>query len=162
MGINTLYKYRVAAMVANKLKRFNHNDVKAIHEGVTTGILKNNTAWEVTGLQPGWSNHNVLTLLYPQNIVTNVQGHFDQPERRSRSQYGLQTLRTFVSESLQVHFWATTMLWLWPQNSMRSHYNRWQNFRILMEAVDFLPDIQWLLSAGSCYIVRCSGLLVLH
>ena len=44
MGINTLYKHRVAAMVTDKLKRFNHNDVKAIHEGVTTGILKNNTA----------------------------------------------------------------------------------------------------------------------
>ena len=44
MGINTLYEHRVAAMVADKLKRFNHNDVKAIHGGVTTGILKNNTA----------------------------------------------------------------------------------------------------------------------
>ena len=44
MGINKLYEHRVAPVVADKLKRFNHNDVKAVHEGVTTGILKNNTA----------------------------------------------------------------------------------------------------------------------
>lgn len=47
MGINTLYKHRVAAMVTDKLKRFNHNDVKAIHEGVTTGKLTQSERYSV-------------------------------------------------------------------------------------------------------------------
>ena len=142
MGIDTLCKHRVATMVADKLKRFNHNDVKAIHEGVTTGILKNNTAWEETGLQPGWSNHNVLTLLYPKNIVTNVQGHFNlrggldhnmvyKPwEHLSVSHYkyswisllsnynALTVLPEQYEKSLQGHFnlEGTTIIWQHSQN----------------------------------------------
>ena len=91
-----------------------------------------------------------------------------------------QTLRTFVSESLQVHFSllsnyntltvpseqceeATTST-LQPERkepkssdgipgiSVRecTFQKEDRTFRILMQAVDFLTDIQWLLSAGSC------------
>ena len=149
MGINTLYKHRVATMVADKLNRFNHSDVKAIHEGVTTHILQN-AAWQEIGLQLQWSNITLaesicewLSTQFSREEATTIVWLYRPSEHCDeaimyKGTWTWEDLRSQCGHKPWEHLsashykytlvsWVTTMFWLYPQKSVRKplqvHFN---------------------------------------